>query len=540
MSNKLNGLKLSIKNKARQLGFILTGVTSCQPPAHYSAFEAWLANGNHAGMAYLATEHSRARRADPSLILPECKTILVLALPYSPVSNQSRRKSFRIAEYALYKDYHEIIPPLLQQIILFIEEQVGYPIPNRCYTDTGHILERELAQRAGLGWIGKNSMLLNPKAGSTFFLAEILLGIEIEPDDAPIADHCGTCSRCIEACPTQAILPNRTLDSRRCISYLTIENKADIPVGLRPLMQDWVFGCDVCQMICPWNRFSAPAASALEAAAPDLSALDLILSSVEFNQRFKQSPLKRAKRRGILRNLAVAIGNSKNKNAIALLEQAIQDNEPIVREHAAWALEKIKMNKLLIATNNKGKVKELQDLLKDSGLQLVTPSEINLDLDVEENGATYAENAAKKAQAFAQASGLVSLADDSGLEVDALDGAPGLYSARYHPKPGANDADRRAYMLENLKDKPRPWTAHFHATIAIAIPGGEVQIVAGNCFGEIIPEERGSGGFGYDPIFLFSALGKTMAELGMEEKNRLSHRAKAAQNAIPLLKKILP
>jgi XTP/dITP diphosphohydrolase len=196
------------------------------------------------------------------------------------------------------------------------------------------------------------------------------------------------------------------------------------------------------------------------------------------------------------------------------------------------------MNKLLIATNNKGKVKEFQDLLKDTGLELITPADINLNLDVDEDGATYAENAAKKAIAFARASGLVSLADDSGLEVDALDGAPGLYSARYHPKPGASDADRRAYMLENLKDKPHPWTAHFHATIAIAVAEKDVQIAEGNCYGEIIPAERGENGFGYDPIFLFPELNKTMAELAMDEKNRLSHRAKAVMNAIPILKEI--
>ena len=196
------------------------------------------------------------------------------------------------------------------------------------------------------------------------------------------------------------------------------------------------------------------------------------------------------------------------------------------------------MKKLLIATNNKGKVKELQELLRELNVQLVTPAEINLDLDVEEDGATYIENAAKKAIAFAQASGLISLADDSGLEVDALDGAPGLYSARYHPKPGANDADRRAYMLENLQGKPRPWKAHFHATIAIAIPGGDVKIANGDCHGEIIPEERGTGGFGYDPIFFMPELGKTMSELEMDEKNRLSHRARAVINAMPVLKEI--
>ena len=197
------------------------------------------------------------------------------------------------------------------------------------------------------------------------------------------------------------------------------------------------------------------------------------------------------------------------------------------------------MKKILIATNNKGKVKELRDLLKDISIELVMPADINLNLNVVEDGHTYAENATKKALAFAQASNMISLADDSGLEVDALDGAPGLYSARYSPKPGASDADRRAYLLENLKDKPRPWMAHFHATIAIATAEKTVQLAEGNCYGEIIPEERGTGGFGYDPIFLFPELGKTMAELEMEQKNRLSHRARAVMNAMPILEKLL-
>lgn len=195
-------------------------------------------------------------------------------------------------------------------------------------------------------------------------------------------------------------------------------------------------------------------------------------------------------------------------------------------------------NKLLIATNNKGKVEELQDLLKDIGLDLVTPLQIDLKLDVPEDGSTYAENASKKAVAFAHASGLISLADDSGLEVAALGGAPGLYSARYSPKPGASDADRRAFLLENLNGKPRPWRAHFHATIAVAAPAGAVELAEGNCYGEIIPEERGTGGFGYDPIFLFPELGRTMAELDMDEKNRLSHRARAVMASIPILKKL--
>jgi XTP/dITP diphosphohydrolase len=196
------------------------------------------------------------------------------------------------------------------------------------------------------------------------------------------------------------------------------------------------------------------------------------------------------------------------------------------------------MTKLLIATNNQGKIEELKELLKEAGIEFVTPAQIDLQLDVVEDGSTYRENAGKKAVAFARASGLISLADDSGLEVDALGGAPGLYSARYSPKPGAKDKDRRDFLLQNLADKPRPWKAHFHATIAIAKPTGEVEFAVGNCYGEIIPEERGTGGFGYDPIFLLTELGKTMAELEMDEKNRLSHRARAMMAAIPILRKL--
>ena len=337
-------LKQAIKEKASQLGFTLAGVTSSEPPSHYSAFESWLNADMYGAMKYLAEERSRTRRADSKQILPECKSILVLAMPYSPLLRDP--SPFHIASYALGDDYHDIIPPRLKLIVEFIEEQLGHPIPNRYYTDTGPILERELAQRAGLGWIGKNSMLINPKAGSTFFLAEILLGIELEPDEAIITDHCGTCTRCLTACPTQCILPNRILDARRCISYLTIELKDDIPEELRPLMKDWIFGCDVCQQVCPWNRFSTQADSAFEPKIP-LPVLtdDLILTSVEFNQRFKKSPIKRAKRRGYLRNLAVAIGNNGSETDLPVLEQASQDDEPMISEHAKWAMEKIKSKK---------------------------------------------------------------------------------------------------------------------------------------------------------------------------------------------------
>jgi epoxyqueuosine reductase len=349
--NNESQLKQAIKEKARRLGFVLAGVASSEPPGQYAIFEEWLERGHHGDMDYLASERSRLRRADPRQILPECKSILVLALPCTPATNRDRAETPRaelrdhdlhVAAYALGDDYHQVILPRLRQIVEFIEEQVGRKIPNRYYTDTGPILEREFAQRAGLGWIGKNSMLIHPKAGSTFLLAEILLGIELEPDDPFPTDHCGTCTRCLDACPTQCILPDRTLDSRRCISYLTIENKGEIPEDLREQIGGWIFGCDICQQVCPWNRFALPSDPALEPSIPlPVRTSDLLLTSVEFNQRFRNSPIKRAKRRGLIRNLAVALGNTGGETDLPVLEQAAQDKEPLARDHAIWAIRKI-------------------------------------------------------------------------------------------------------------------------------------------------------------------------------------------------------
>ncbi|MBL8049776.1 MAG: tRNA epoxyqueuosine(34) reductase QueG [Anaerolineales bacterium] len=356
-----NNLKQAIKEKARQLGFILTGVTSSEPLEHFNIFQDWINKNYHGEMNYLSTERSLTRRADPKQILPECKSILVLAIPYAPLSSDGRvggvntnqknieenkppyrDHNLQIASYALGDDYHDVLPDKLKAIVKFIEEHLGKKIPNRYYTDSGPILERELAQRAGLGWIGKNSMLINPQAGSTFFLAEILLGIELEPDQPFSTDHCGTCNRCISACPTNCILPDRTLDSNRCISYLTIEHKTEIPENLREQIGNWIFGCDICQQVCPWNRFSQPADSAFETKIPlPVLSGDLLLDPATFNQRFKKSPVKRTKRRGYLRNIAIAIGNKRDKKDIPMLEKAMQDDEPLIQSHAKWALEKI-------------------------------------------------------------------------------------------------------------------------------------------------------------------------------------------------------
>lgn len=347
-------LKQSILEEAHRLGFVLAGVTTPDPTPHVKFFEDWLARGNHAEMAYLAADRARAARANPRLLLPECKSILVLGIPYNtplrlpPNSEKlggvARSAEGGIASYALGEDYHLVLPPRLQSLVHFIEAQVGHPVPNRYYTDTGPLLERDLAQRAGLGWIGKNTCLIHPEKGSYFLLAEILLGIELEPDAPFATDHCGTCTRCIEACPTDAILPNRSLDARRCISYLTIENKGDIPEDLRPLMDNWIFGCDICQTVCPWNRFASEGDASFQpdasAAATDLTAT-LALTPQTFNRGFKRSPIQRAKRRGLLRNAAVALGNIGDERALPVLENALNDPEPLVREHAQWAKEQI-------------------------------------------------------------------------------------------------------------------------------------------------------------------------------------------------------
>ena len=355
-------LKQAIQDEARRLGFILAGVTTPDPPLHLSAFEDWLTQGRHASMDYLADDRSRARRADPRLLLPGCKSILMLAIPYSsplPPNISEKKKSpkkntsapeimgkgkgrGRVAAYAWGTDYHRILPERMKALVAFIEKQVGQPVSNRWYTDTGPILERDLAQRAGMGWIGKNTCLINPKHGSYILLAEIFLDLELEPDLPFTSDQCGTCTRCIGACPTECILPDRTIDAGRCISYLTIELKEDILPELRPLAGDWVFGCDICQMVCPWNRFAAPEGDLAfnpreDTPYPQLTR-ELDLTPKEFNRKFKDSPIQRAKRRGYLRNVSVALGNEGRLEDIPALEKALKDAEPMVREHAAWAI----------------------------------------------------------------------------------------------------------------------------------------------------------------------------------------------------------
>ncbi|MEE8356311.1 MAG: tRNA epoxyqueuosine(34) reductase QueG [Anaerolineales bacterium] len=365
-------LTQKIKQEAALVGFPLVGVTSPDPPDRLDFFHDWIKSGYFASMDWIAAERSLARRADPRKILPECQSILVLASPYpAPMGNV---KGGKIASYALNKDYHDVLIERLQLLVESLEVWVGTTVPNRWYTDTGPILEKELAMRAGLGWIGKNTTLINKKIGSYFFLAEILLGIELVTDEPITESFCGSCTLCLDTCPTGALRAPYTLDANRCISYLTIEHGEEIPLELRPQMGDWIFGCDICQVVCPWNKPSAEAAIIIEDLQPreELANLDLdqelCLSQSEFSARFRGSPIKRAKRRGYLRNVAVVLGNLKNPAALPALAAALEDPEPLVRAHAAWALGEIGGEEALTLLNNRAKTEvDLQVLLEIQG-----------------------------------------------------------------------------------------------------------------------------------------------------------------------------
>ena len=353
-----------IKLEAQRLGFQLVGVTTPDPPTHYEAFERWLAAGWHGDMDYLASQRSRLRRANPRNILPECQSILMLGIPYSPRVEAEQQVSQdamdiiagRMAAYAWGVDYHNVLAERLRELAASIEAHLGKPIPYRWYCDTGAILERDLGQRGGLGWIGKNTCLIHPHLGSYFFLAEILLGLDLNPDPPFTPDYCGNCTRCIDACPTGCIAPDRTLNANHCISYLTIERKGAIPIELRSKMGNWIFGCDICQQVCPWNQHH-PSSYEESIFTPPISTpypnliRELSLSPAEFNQKFQNSAVKRAKRRGYLRNVAVALGNiaTANPEKAPLIEKALShtilwEEEPLVRGHAIWALSQINSN----------------------------------------------------------------------------------------------------------------------------------------------------------------------------------------------------
>jgi epoxyqueuosine reductase len=343
MTARLYELSEKVKEQALRLGFNLAGITLPAPPPHWSKFQDWLAGGRNASMTYLADP----RRADARLLLPECRSILVLALPYpNPANiNPASTRTGQIASYARGIDYHLLTTELLEELAESIQQLAGVSFPYRCCCDSAPLLERDLAQQAGLGWIGKNTCLIHPRQGSAFFLAELLLGIDLKPDSPFTEDRCGTCRRCLDACPTGCILPDRTLEAGRCLSYLTIENKGEIPTDLRPKIGTWLFGCDICQHVCPWNQRPLTACDPRLLPRPGIPPEnlleDLVLDRQAFSQKYKNSPLLRAKWTGYFRNACIVLGNIQDPSAIALLMQLRDIGDPLVKDHAEWALARI-------------------------------------------------------------------------------------------------------------------------------------------------------------------------------------------------------
>ena len=331
-----------IKAQAYGLGFDLAGITSRGPVETAGAFETWIGHGYAGDMHYLS--RGAEKRRDSRLPVPGTASAIVVALDYG-----GAEPAGPIARYARGDDYHDVMIARLDDLHRWLELELGHGVAGKSYVDTGPILERDLARRAGLGWFGKNTALVNPRLGSFFFIGALLVDVALTPDAPFVADRCGSCTRCLDACPTAAFVEPRVLDATRCISYLTIENKGAIPIELREGVGDRVYGCDICQDVCPWNiRFareaSEPAFSAREArgiGAREVARELLELDQMEFRTRFRGSPMKRAKRGGLARNAAVVLGNTGDRRDLEVLVRALEHDAPLVPEHAAWAIDRI-------------------------------------------------------------------------------------------------------------------------------------------------------------------------------------------------------
>jgi epoxyqueuosine reductase len=339
-------MKTQLVALSRELGFDSCRVARCDSPKHADEFRAWLREGAEGEMNYM--RRGEAKRCDPQMVLSGARSVVVLAMNYWQGGPETAKrkaetgKMGRIARYAWGDDYHEVIEKRLEKLDDLLSEFGG---SQKCYVDTGPVLERDFAAEAGVGWHGKSTMLLNRELGTWFFLAEILTTLEL-PEDAPQREHCGTCTRCITACPTGAITGPHRLDARRCISYLTIELKGAIPLELRPLVGDRIYGCDDCLEACPWNRFAKTSNEAAFAARPALQQMSLTdflrLDDSAFRALFRRSPIKRIKRRGFLRNVCVALGNVGTSEDLAALENAARDPDSLISEHATWAIAQIR------------------------------------------------------------------------------------------------------------------------------------------------------------------------------------------------------
>ena len=354
-------MKDAIRKCAMDLGFDGCRVTTADPPEHARKFRAWLERGNHGEMGYLLRNSDK--RVEPRQVLPGAKSILTLAASYglnppgisAPLEALEPEVASRgpgsiaapkgvIARYAQFDDYHKVLAGRLKQLTAFIGGLAPGGVRTLWYVDTGPLLERDLAQRAGLGFIGKHTNLISRGLGNWFFLCEIITTLELDPDE-PEENHCGKCARCLAACPTGAITAPFQLDARRCISYLTIELKGSIPVELRPAIGNRIYGCDDCLAVCPWNRFACEGRLMRTRARPELATPDLMvlldLDEAGFRRRFDGTPMLRVKRRGLLRNVCVALGNIGTASAVPALQKAAADPDPLIAEHADWAVRKI-------------------------------------------------------------------------------------------------------------------------------------------------------------------------------------------------------
>jgi epoxyqueuosine reductase len=336
-----------IEAQAYALGFDLVGITMLGPVATAPAFDAWVAAGRAGEMHYLP--RGAEKRRDTRLPYDGATSAIVVGMSYG-----GAEPAGPVARYARGDDYHDLMVEKLNALHAWLGEQLGAPVRGKAYVDTGPILERDLARRAGLGWFGKNTNLINPRIGSFFFLGALLVELELPSSEPFEADRCGSCTRCLDACPTDALVAPRELDATRCISYLTIELKGAIPEELRGALGDLLYGCDICQEVCPWNEKFATALAAGSPFAPrealggaalkdarTLARELLAMTQEEFATAFRGSPMKRAKLRGLKRNAAVALGNAGSAEDVDVLTRALDDAEPLVREHAAWALKRM-------------------------------------------------------------------------------------------------------------------------------------------------------------------------------------------------------
>lgn len=336
-------LEEMIKAQAYGLGFDLVGITTLGPMETADAFDAWVGRGYAGQMHYLP--RGAEKRRDSRLPVPGATSAIVVALDYG-----GAEPTGPIARYARGDDYHDLMTDRLDDLHGWLETEVDRAVFGKSYVDTGPILERDLARRAGLGWFGKNTNLVNPKLGSFFFIGALLVDVPLAADAPFEADRCGSCTRCLDACPTDAFVEPRLLDATRCISYLTIELKGAIPEELREQMGTHLYGCDICQDVCPWNvRFArelkeprfrqreSPAGNDARGLAREILALD----EMQFRTHYKGSPMKRAKRSGLARNAAVVLGNTGDESDVPALKRALEHDEPVVRDHAAWAIAEI-------------------------------------------------------------------------------------------------------------------------------------------------------------------------------------------------------